>query len=83
MIVLWLLMMRDVDLELRSHVDDPVWRAFSDFVFTGSSLLLAVFFGAIIVTSEPLTELREDWQKVPKNHAVVVTPELNVRLSPV
>ena len=38
---------------------------------------------AVIVTSEPLTELREDWQKIPKNHAVVVLPELDVRLSPV
>lgn len=38
---------------------------------------------AVIVTSEPLTELREDWLKVPKNHAVVVTPGLDVRLSPV
>ena len=83
MIVLWLLMLRGVGLELRSHVDDPLWRAFSDFVCTGSSLLLAVFFGAVIVTSEPLTELREDWLKVPKNHAVIVTPELEVRLSPV
>jgi cytochrome bd ubiquinol oxidase subunit II len=48
MIVLWLLMLRGVGLELRSHVDDPLWRAFSDFVFTASSLLLAVFFGAAI-----------------------------------
>ena len=48
MIVLWLLMLRGVGLELRSHVNDPLWRAFSDFVFTASSLLLAVFFGAAI-----------------------------------
>ncbi|HEX9443322.1 MAG TPA: cytochrome d ubiquinol oxidase subunit II, partial [Candidatus Binatia bacterium] len=48
MIVLWLLMLRGVGVELRSHVDDPLWRAFFDFVFSASSLLLAVFFGAAI-----------------------------------
>jgi cytochrome bd ubiquinol oxidase subunit II len=48
MIVLWLLMLRGVGLELRSHVDDPLWRSFNDFIFTASSLLLAVFFGAAI-----------------------------------
>ena len=37
---------------------------------------------AVIITSEPLTELREDWQKVPRNHAVVVTQGLEVELSP-
>lgn len=48
MIVLWLLMLRGIGIELRSHVDDPMWRSFFDFVFTASSLLLAVFFGAAI-----------------------------------
>jgi cytochrome bd ubiquinol oxidase subunit II len=48
MIVLWLLMLRGIGLELRSHVEDPLWRAFADFVFMASSLLLAVFFGAAI-----------------------------------
>ena len=48
MIVLWLLMLRGIGIELRSHVDDPMWRSFFDFVFTASSLLLAIFFGAAI-----------------------------------
>ncbi|HEX5731988.1 MAG TPA: cytochrome d ubiquinol oxidase subunit II [Blastocatellia bacterium] len=48
MMVLWLLMLRGIGIELRSHVDDPMWRSFFDFVFTSSSLLLAIFFGAAI-----------------------------------
>lgn len=48
MIVLWLLMLRGIGIELRAHVDDPLWRTFFAFVFTLASLLLAVFFGAAI-----------------------------------
>ena len=48
MIVLWLLMLRGVGVELRSHVSDPLWWSFFDFVFSMSSLLLAIFFGAAI-----------------------------------
>jgi len=48
MIVLWLLMMRGVGIELRHHVHDPLWWSFFDFVFSASSLLLAIFFGAAI-----------------------------------
>src|SRR6202048_3267173 len=38
MIVLWLLMLRGVGVELRSHVNDPLWWSFFDFVFSISSL---------------------------------------------
>ena len=48
MIVLWLLMLRGIGVELRSHVDNPLWWSAFDFLFTASSLLLAVFFGAAI-----------------------------------
>jgi cytochrome d ubiquinol oxidase subunit II len=48
MIVLWLLMLRGVGVELRSHVDDPLWWSFFDFLFSFSSLLLAIFFGAAV-----------------------------------
>lgn len=48
MIVLWLLMLRGIGIELRSHIDDQMWRSFFDVVFSGSSLLLAIFFGAAI-----------------------------------
>jgi cytochrome d ubiquinol oxidase subunit II len=48
MIVLWLLMLRGMGVELRSHVDDPLWRSFFDFIFSLASLLLALFFGAAV-----------------------------------
>lgn len=48
MMVLWLLILRAVAIEFRSHVDDPVWRPFWDVVFSGSSSLLAIFFGAAL-----------------------------------
>src|SRR6266496_4947673 len=48
MMVLWLLMLRGIGVELRSHVSDPLWWSFFDFVFSASSLLLAIFFGAAI-----------------------------------
>ncbi len=48
MIVLWLLILRGIGIELRAHVDDQVWRSFFDFIFCGSSALLAIFFGAAL-----------------------------------
>jgi len=48
MIVLWLLMLRGIGIELRAHMDNPVWRGFLDFVFCGSSALLTIFFGAAL-----------------------------------
>ena len=48
MIVLWLLMLRGIGIELRAHINDPLWWSFFDFVFSLSSLLLALFFGAAI-----------------------------------
>jgi cytochrome d ubiquinol oxidase subunit II len=48
MIVLWLLMLRGIGIELRSHVKDPLWWSFCDFVFSASSLLLALFYGMAI-----------------------------------
>ena len=48
MIVLWLLMLRGIGIELRAHMENPVWRGFFDFVFCGSSALLTIFFGAAL-----------------------------------
>ena len=48
MMVLWLLMLRGIGIELRTHMDNPVWRGFFDFVFCGSSALLIIFFGAAL-----------------------------------
>ncbi len=48
MIVLWLLILRGISIEFRSHVQSPVWTPFWDLVFSASSLLLAVFYGAAL-----------------------------------
>jgi cytochrome d ubiquinol oxidase subunit II len=48
MMVLWLLMLRGIGIELRAHMDNPVWRGFFDVVFSLSSVLLAIFFGAAL-----------------------------------
>jgi cytochrome d ubiquinol oxidase subunit II len=48
MIVLWLLILRGIGVELRMHMDSPVWRGFFDGCFAISSILLAVFFGAAL-----------------------------------
>jgi len=48
MMVLWLLILRAISIEFRSHLDSPVWRPLWDTVFSGSSLLLAVFLGAAL-----------------------------------
>lgn len=48
MMVLWLLMLRAIGIEFRTHIDDPVWQGFFDVVFSLSSVLLAIFFGAAL-----------------------------------
>ena len=48
MMVLWLLMLRAIGIEFRTHIDDPVWQGFFDVVFCLSSVLLAIFFGAAL-----------------------------------
>ncbi len=48
MIVLWLLMLRGIGVELRSHVDDRLWWSLCDFLFAAASLLLALFYGVAI-----------------------------------
>ena len=59
MIVLWLLILRGTSIEFRNHIQSPVWIPLWDFVFSISSLLLAVFFGAAlgnVVRGVPLDE---------------------------
>jgi cytochrome d ubiquinol oxidase subunit II len=48
MMVLWLLMLRGIGIELRSHMSNPVWQGFFDVVFSVASALLAIFFGAAL-----------------------------------
>jgi cytochrome d ubiquinol oxidase subunit II len=59
MIVLWLFMLRGLGIELRHHVDHPLWKTFWDAVFALGSSLLAVFLGAAlgnVVRGVPLDE---------------------------
>ncbi len=46
--VLWLLIMRAAGIELRHQLSNPLWTSFWDFVFSMSSILLAIFFGAAL-----------------------------------
>jgi cytochrome d ubiquinol oxidase subunit II len=48
MMVLWLLMLRGIGIELRAHMENPVWVGFFDLIFCVSSILLAIFFGAAL-----------------------------------
>jgi len=59
MIVLWLLILRGISIEFRNHLQSPVWTPLWDVVFSGASLLLAVFYGAAlgnVVRGVPLDE---------------------------
>lgn len=46
MIVLWLLILRGIGIELRPHLESPVWRGIFNGSFGISSFLLIVFYGA-------------------------------------
>jgi cytochrome d ubiquinol oxidase subunit II len=48
MIVLWLLMIRGLSIELRGHIQNPLWASFWDAAFFVGSALLAIFFGAAL-----------------------------------
>jgi cytochrome d ubiquinol oxidase subunit II len=48
MMVLWLLILRGISIELRSHSHEPLLHTFFDGLFSLSSALLAVFFGAAL-----------------------------------
>src|SRR6266478_489395 len=48
MMVLWLLMLRGISIEFRSHVESPVWQSLWDAGFGVSSALLAIFFGTAL-----------------------------------
>ena len=48
MMVLWMLILRGIAIELRSHIESPLWRPFWDLIFGGSSMLLALLYGAAL-----------------------------------
>jgi cytochrome d ubiquinol oxidase subunit II len=59
MIVLWLLILRGVALEFRSHQENALWREFWDAIFSIASVLLALVLGAAlgnVVRGAPITE---------------------------
>ena len=59
MMVLWLLILRGTSIEFRNHIKNAVWIPFWDFLFSCSSLLLAIFLGAAlgnVVRGVPLDE---------------------------
>ncbi len=48
MMVLWLLILRGISIEFRSHIEGHIWSIFWDAIFTFASILLAVFYGAAL-----------------------------------
>ncbi len=48
MMVLWLLMLRGIGIEFRTHIDDKLWKGFFDAIFALASTLLAIFLGAAL-----------------------------------
>jgi cytochrome d ubiquinol oxidase subunit II len=48
MMVLWLLILRGISIELRSHIESPIWKPLWDLIFGGSSALLALLYGAAL-----------------------------------
>jgi cytochrome d ubiquinol oxidase subunit II len=48
MLVLWVLILRGVAIEFRSHLADPLWRSFWDAVFWLASTLAPVLLGAAL-----------------------------------
>ncbi len=74
--VLWLLMLRAVGIEFRTHIEQEVWKKFFDGIFALASILLAIFYGAAlgnVVRGVPLGEshyfflpLFTDWRVGPQ-----------------
>lgn len=48
MMALWLLVLRGLSIELRTHQPHPLWRSFWDGTFTFSSVLMAIVLGAAL-----------------------------------
>src|SRR6266478_2897229 len=40
--------LRGIGIELRAHMNNPVWQGFFEVIFSVSSALLAIFFGAAL-----------------------------------
>ncbi len=46
MLILWGLILRGIAIEVRGHINDPLWQGLWDFIFAFSNFLLAILFGA-------------------------------------
>ncbi|HMF94053.1 MAG TPA: cytochrome d ubiquinol oxidase subunit II [Vicinamibacterales bacterium] len=58
-LVLWALILRGIAIEFRSHVENPLWRAAWDAVFSVASTILPILFGTALgnlVRGLPITE---------------------------
>lgn len=60
MLVLWVLILRGIAIELRSHVEDGMWRTFWDGTFAVASILGPVLLGAALGNLLRGVPLRED-----------------------
>jgi cytochrome d ubiquinol oxidase subunit II len=60
MFVLWVLILRGISIEFRSHLDDPMWRAFWDGTLAFASTLAPLLFGAALGNLVRGVPLRED-----------------------
>ncbi len=47
-LILWCFVLRGISLEVRNPINDGMWQAFWDAVFTLSNVLLAILFGAAL-----------------------------------
>ncbi len=66
MLVLWVLILRGIAIEFRSHVGDSMWRSFWDGTFFLASTLAPVLFGAALgnlLRGVPLD--RDGWFALP------------------
>jgi cytochrome d ubiquinol oxidase subunit II len=48
MLLLWVLILRGLSIELRSHVSNPLWASFWDVTFALGSTLVAIVLGAAL-----------------------------------
>jgi cytochrome bd ubiquinol oxidase subunit II len=58
-LVLWAFVVRGIAIEVRNHLDDPLWHAAWDFGFAAASGVLAVLLGTIlgaVIRGLPLDE---------------------------
>lgn len=60
MLILWVLILRGISIEFRSHIEDDMWRAFWDGTFALASTLAPVLFGVALGNLIRGVPLRED-----------------------